>query len=107
MSALEQVRPQGMYQGSKPVRDPAYRNFIRLLPCVACLKTWWVDACHTGPHGTSQKSCDLTCIPLCRTCHAGFDADPEKFAVRHKLDIPALIAVFNAFYRTKLGGTAA
>lgn len=106
MSELQQVQPQAMYSGSKPVRDRSYRKFIRALPCVACLKTWWIEACHTGPHGTSQKACDRSCIPLCRTCHQRFDADPQGFATRRKLNIPALVAMFNSFYQTKLGGAA-
>jgi hypothetical protein len=97
-----------MYQGSKPVRDPAYKRFIKLLPCVACLKTWWVDPAHTGPHALGQKSSDLDCIPLCRKHHIEFDAAPYEFAERHKLDIPALIQMFQHFYNEKLkGGKAA
>lgn len=107
MNTLSQIRPQPLYAGSKPVRDPAYKRFIRALPCVACLKTWWIESCHTGGHGIGQKSSDWDCIPLCRACHALYDADPRGFAARLKLDIPALIQRFNTFYRTKLGGNAA
>ena len=102
-----QIRSGTLYQAAKPVRDPDYRHFIKSLPCVGCLKTWWVDPCHTGPHGLGQKACDLTCIPLCRRCHQVFDANPQKFAEVYKLDIPALIEMFNSFYQTKLGGKAA
>jgi len=49
-----------------------------------------------------QKSCDLTCIPLCRRCHDEFDADPRGFAERNKLDIAALIEQFNRFYFEKV-----
>jgi len=66
---MSQLRPGTLYQGSKPIRDAEYRRFIKRLPCVGCDKTWWIDPAHTGPHGTGQKSCDLTCIPLCRPCH--------------------------------------
>jgi len=106
MSA-HQIRPGQMYQGTKPARDPEYRRFIKRLPCVACLRTWWVDPCHTGPHGVGQKACDYTCIPLCRQHHDEFDAAPVKFAERYKLDIPALIEMFKSFYQTTLGGKAA
>ena len=51
-----QVQPRPIYTAVKPVRDPNYLRFIKRLPCVACLKTWWVDPCHTGPHGMGQKS---------------------------------------------------
>ena len=102
------IRPGKLYRGSKPSRDIEYRRFIKRLPCVACLRTWWIDPAHTGPHGIGQKSCDFSCIPLCRPCHREFDANPRAFAERHQLDIPALIAMFNHFYQEKLkGGKAA
>lgn len=99
---MSQIRPGQMYSGSKPTRDREYLRFIKRLPCVACLRTWWIDPAHTGPHGTGQKSSDLSCIPLCRRCHDAFDADPRGFAERHKLDIPALIQMFNRFYELKI-----
>lgn len=98
----ERIQPGRLYRAVQPVRDPLYRRFIKSLPCVACLKTWNVDPCHTGPHGVGQKSCDLSCIPLCRKHHQEYDANPVKFAERYKLDIPALIQMFNSFYQTKL-----
>lgn len=101
MSA-HQIRPGAIYRAVKPVRDPEYRRFIKRLPCAACLKTWGVDPCHTGPHGLRQKSCDLSCIPLCRRCHGAFDADPRGFAAQHKMDVAGLVAKFNSFYRDKL-----
>ena len=104
---MSQLRSGPLYRASKPVRDPAYLRFIRALPCVACLRTWSVEAAHTGAHGIGQKSCDLKTIPLCRRCHPAFDAEPREFAETWKLDIPALIARFNEFYRTKLKGRAA
>lgn len=107
MNTPQQIRPGQMYQGSKPVRDEAYKRFIKCLPCLVCLKTWQIDPCHTGPHATSQKSSDLSCIPLCRKHHIEFDAAPYDFAERHKLDIPALIQQFNQFYNEKLKGRAA
>ena len=104
MNSPQQIRPGTIYRAVQPVRDPLYRRFIKSLPCVACLRRWWVDPCHTGPHGVGQKSCDMTCIPLCRKHHQEYDAAPVKFAARYKLDIPALILMFNSFYQTKLGG---
>jgi hypothetical protein len=97
-----QANPGPMYAGKKPVRDPLYLKFIRQLPCLVCLTRWFIHACHTGPHGTGQKSCDYSTIPLCRRHHREFDRAPRKFAERYKLDIPALIQMFNSFYRTKV-----
>lgn len=97
-----QIQPGPIYRSVKPVRSPEYRRFIKRLPCAACLATWNVDPCHTGPHGLSQKSSDMSCIPLCRRCHDAFDADPHGFAARHKMDVPALIKKFNSFYREKI-----
>jgi hypothetical protein len=101
---MSQLAPGRLYTGTQPVRDPAYKRFIRALPCVACLKTWNIDSCHTGGHGLGQKSSDRACIPLCRQCHGELDANPAEFVERNKLDIVALIQRFNEFYQTKLGG---
>ena len=104
---MSRLRPGPLYCGTKPTRDADYTRFIKRLPCVACLKTWWIDPAHTGPHALRQKSSDLNCIPLCRKCHAEFDQCQWRFAERHHLDIPALIQKFNQFYETKLKGRAA
>jgi hypothetical protein len=102
-----QLRPGPLYQGSKPARDPEYRRFIKRLPCVGCGTTWWIDPAHTGPHALNQKSDDRSCIPLCWKCHQEYDAYPWKFVFKYKLDIPALIEMFNSFYQAKLRGKAA
>ena len=107
MNQAHQINPGRIYRAIKPVRDPIYRRFIKSLPCAACLKTWNVDPCHTGPHGINQKSCDLSCIPLCRSCHDAFDADPRGFAARHNMDVAALIQKFNTFYCEKIKPEAA
>ena len=104
---MSEIRKGAMYQGAKPERDREYLRFIKRLPCVACAKTWWVDACHTGPHGIGQKSSDYSAIPLCRVHHEEFDACRWKFAWKHHLDIPALIEMFQHFYQEKLKGRAA
>ena len=107
MNFPQQIRPGQMYQKSTPVRDREYLRFIKRLPCVSCLRTWWIDPAHTGPHGIGQKASDLDTIPLCRRCHNDYDANPHQFAERHHLDIPALIQMFNSFYQTKMKGRAA
>ncbi len=99
---MSQLAPGRIYQRHKPIRDELYLKFVRKMPCAACLKKWGIDAAHTGAHGISQKSCDYSAIPLCRTCHQDYDANPQRFAARKKLDIPALVAKLNQFYREKI-----
>jgi hypothetical protein len=101
------IRPIRLYQPSKPIRDPAYRAFVRKLPCVACGRTRRIEACHTGPHGFGQKASDLNCIPLCDRCHPRFDADPRGEAERCKIDVAALVKQLNGFWFEKLNGGAA
>jgi hypothetical protein len=56
----------------KPIRYPAYLQWIRTLPCSVCRTTRAVEAAHTGPHGLSQKSSDLCAIPCaCGTTGLG------------------------------------
>ncbi len=99
-----QIATGPVYLAVKPIRDPDYLRFIKRLPCVSCLGTWWIDPCHTGGHGLGSKSCDMQAIPLCRKCHREFDADPHGFAESHRLDIPTLVRVFNSFYERKMKG---
>lgn len=101
MNSPEQIRPGPVYRPEKPVRDPLYKRFVKSFPCIACRRTWSVDPCHTGPHGTGQKSCDRSCIPLCRQCHRKFDSNPYRFGAEFNLDIPAHIARLNALYRVR------
>jgi hypothetical protein len=95
-----------------PQRSVKYLRYIRTCPCVVCGSNRHIEANHTGPHGLSAKSPDFECIPLCaehhRTgSHAYHRIGRAKFAEHHHLDIPALIQMFNSFYRTKFGGKAA
>jgi hypothetical protein len=80
----------------KPVRNPRYLRWIRTLPCSVCRTTRAIEAAHTGPHGLSQKSSDLSAIPLCEKHHrTGCDSyhklGPRKFAEVHRLNIPAIV----------------
>jgi hypothetical protein len=52
-----------------PVRDPAYRTWLRTLACCACGIEGQSECAHTGDHGLSQKAADAQCIPLCAECH--------------------------------------
>ena len=80
----------------KPMRHPGYLQWIRTLPCSVCQTTRAVEAAHTGPHGLSQKSSDLSAIPLCVTHHRTGDDSyhklgPRKFAEVHQLNIRAIV----------------
>ncbi len=81
----------------KPARNPGYLRWIRSLPCSVCRTTRSVEAAHTGPHGLSQKSSDLSAIPLCVRHHRTGDDSyhklgPRRFAEVHQLNIQAIAA---------------
>jgi len=81
----------------KPIRNSGYLQWIRTLPCSVCRTTRAVEAAHTGPHGLSQKSPDLSAIPLCVKHHRTGDDSyhklgPRKFAEVHQLSILAMVA---------------
>ena len=85
----------------KPVRNPGYLKWIRTLPCSVCHTTRQIEAAHTGPHGISQKSSDLSAIPLCPRHHrTGNDSyhrlGPRKFAEVHSLNIRAIVGRLSA-----------
>ena len=95
----------------KPVRSPGYLEWIRTLPCSVCHRTRGIEAAHTGPHGLSQKSSDLSAIPLCASHHRSGDDSyhklgPRKFAEVHQLNIPAMVARLSAkpWIRVESGG---
>jgi hypothetical protein len=94
----------------KPIRNPRYLQWIRTLPCSVCRTTRTIEAAHTGPHGLSQKSSDLSAIPLCARHHRTGDDSyhklgPRKFAELHQLNIRAMIARLSSkpFIRVELG----
>ena len=81
----------------EPVRNPGYLQWIRTLPCSVYRTRRAVEAAHTGPHGLSQKSSDLSAIPLCGKHHRTGDDSyhklgPRKFAEVHRLDLRGIVA---------------
>jgi hypothetical protein len=85
----------------KPVRNPGYLRWIRSLPCSVCRTTRGVEAAHTGPHGLSQKSSDLSAIPLCARHHRTGDDSyhklgPRRFAEVHQVNLGAIVARLSA-----------
>ena len=92
----------------QPARNPDYRRWIRSLPCCVCRTTRGVEGGHTRPRGLSQKSSDLSVIPLCARHHrTGNDSyhklGPRKFAEVHRLDIPAIVRVLSAKIVIRIG----
>lgn len=94
----------------KPVRNPGYLRWIRTLPCSVCRTSRSVEAAHTGPHGISQKSSDLSAIPLCAKHHRTGDDSyhklgPRKFAEVHQVNVQAIVARLSAkpFIRVESG----
>jgi len=85
----------------EPVRNPGYLQWIRTLPCSVYRTRRAVEAAHTGPHGLSQKSSDLSAIPLCGRHHRTGDDSyhklgPRKFAEVHRLDLRGIVAGLSA-----------
>ena len=94
----------------QPTRNPRYLRWIRTLPCSVCRTTRAVEAAHTGPHGLSQKSSDLSAIPLCGRHHRSGDDSyhrlgPRKFAEVHRVNIQLIVARLSAkpFIRVESG----
>ncbi len=106
MIEIFQPADTGIFQLVKPVRNPAYKRFVKRFACAACGSTRLVDPAHTGEHGLGSKSSDLSVIPLCRDCHMAFDADPFGFAREQDLDVPATIAFLNHEWEEKQRRTA-
>lgn len=102
METAWQVALNPIYRGTKPIRCEPYKRYIKRFACIACGSARNVDPAHTGSHGMSQKSSDMSVLPLCRVCHQEFDADPRGFAVQHNLDIPELIAFHNHLWKLKM-----
>lgn len=105
------------------IHDPKYLEWIRTLPCVACIgamrlmryidneyrpqavQTSPTEAAHVGDHPAYRRAPDRTAIPLCGiehhregpASHHKLTA-PGAFWKRHGIDRDALIAALNAEY---------
>jgi hypothetical protein len=92
MRTASQVAPRLLVRSMKPVRNRAYLAFIRKQPCCVTGRTWGVEACHTGPHGLSQKASDLDAIPLTREFHQLLDSiGRPAFEQRYGVNIGQII----------------
>ena len=61
-------------QRNLPQRSKTHLAAVREQPCVVCaergqMQTSITEAGHMGPHGISQKACDLQAIPVCAEHH--------------------------------------
>lgn len=82
---------------TQPFRSYPYRRWIASLPsAVSGLSP--CDPCHTGPHSFGAKASDLTCIPLTRSEHEAYDANPQEFSKKHDLDVPHLVKRLNRIW---------
>ena len=106
MDTATQVALNPIYRGTKPIRCEPYKRYVKRFGCIACGSARNVDPCHTGAHGISQKSSDMSVLPLCRVCHDKFDDDPRGFAILHNLDIAELIVFYNHLWTLKLDRSA-
>jgi len=65
--------PSSLTQLPRPGVNLAYRAWIRKQPCCVSGRQWGIEAAHTGSRGLSQRADDLSCIPLYRNLHRGYD----------------------------------
>jgi len=71
----------------KPIRSPAYRRWVKSLPCCACGKS--ADDPHhiisVGYGGMGTKVSDLWAIPLCREHHDSLHGNVTDWEFQHGL----------------------
>lgn len=97
-------------QKKKRVKDPAYIEYIRSIPCIVCLLKGLESASEDhhvnekGKGSMGSKTDDRRAIPLCHPHHAEFhDTGRETFSKKYDLDYEYIIQKFNNIY-DKLGG---
>ena len=105
------VASRALYTDAPPLRDDAYRRWIRSFACVVCGQRYGIEAAHTGPHGVGavpgqhrgigQKSADSSCLPLCKWHHRELHQGVAAFAERYELDPQNLVAQFNELWKER------
>ena len=87
-----------------PVRNKKYIEWIRLLPCLICLKTP-SDPHHVplkGHSGKGTKTDDTRTIPLCHLHHVEYhNSGRDTFSTEHRLDYESTIKRLNTAWETK------
>jgi hypothetical protein len=100
-------------KGVAPVRDAAYLDFIRTLPCCVCrageISQYSItEAAHTGVRGLGQKASDTEAIPLCAEHHREGPYAHHRIGVRFfefwGLSREALIAEYQERYQAEKWG---
>lgn len=81
----------------KPIKieNEKYLAFVRRLPCCSCGNDGPCD-----PHHLSTRSNDLSCVPLCRTCHQIYHrcGSPSTFESKMLVDLRmCLVTCLQAF----------
>ncbi len=100
-----------------PDRDPAYRRWLRLQPCVIkgkrdhvcwsrtrCSGQPLSDSAHTGKAFSGRlKQSDSNCIPLCRLAHEEQERGMDAFDQKYGLDRFDVAREHNERYRRGKG----
>ena len=101
MRKLMGIASRALYTGVAPLRDEAYRRWIRSFACVVCGQRYGIEAAHTGPHGIGQKASDYSCIPLCKEHHAELHQGVSAFAEQHLVDVSNLVEQLNELWKER------
>lgn len=83
-----------------PVRDEAFKAYVRTFRCCCGCGRWPSEAAHTGHDGgMAEKAGDRSCIPLYWECHREFDSGTqEAFERNHGISVAEIVRELNARY---------
>lgn len=97
VSFWQKVRPYPRIRRG-PVRDEAFKSFVRTFVCCCGCGRWPSEAAHTGDDGgMAQKSDDRTCVPLFWSCHREFHAmGRPAFEKGRGICFPEIVRELNA-----------
>lgn len=106
MTWLTRIKPRRKARRGPP-RSKRYLAWIHTWACLVCGLVA-VEAAHTGPHGSSQKSSDFSVIPLCVEHHqTGRHAIGKighvRFAEVYGLDLRAKILEYHVRFEQQGG----
>jgi hypothetical protein len=100
-------KPPQNARRTNSVRDEDYKAWIRQQPSEVS-GHYGCEACHTGEDGgASMKASDTTCIPLTPAEHREYhQIGKHSFALKYRLDYPAICARLHAAYLAIREGVA-